>query len=149
MKRKSLSIQSLIFTLGLAASLLPGQVLAQQPETDALSPFSIVVKTSDDGFDLTCRQGCAWERLTFPLPADGSAQGVDHRGMTDLIDRQADADEHADFAPFVITISKSDNRVSLMGLDGTAWMTLGFTCPARGCNQIVNERGTYSPRFFF
>ena len=142
-------LQSAMFLLvltGLAALLLPGPASSKSPQTESLSPFSIVVKTNDAGFDLTCRQGCAWERLTFTPPADGSAQAIDQWGMTTLQSRDRDSDEHRDLASFLFTISESDDRISLMGFEGTAWVTLGFTCPKSGCNQGIDERGTSNSR---
>ncbi len=65
--------------LASVAALSYGRLaVAQSREAD----FSVVVKTTDQGVELTCRRGCAWTALTFACEGKRECEAlVDARGV--------------------------------------------------------------------
>lgn len=114
-----------------AAFAITSHTIAQ-PST---AEFDIVVEQTDDGFALTCNDGCAWEKLSWEGHEDVK---VNYFGMT--------ADEEAE--RFLFMLSSTDDGFELEGLEGTAWLSLDWTCQddASTCKARVDESGIWRTR---
>jgi len=117
---------------------IPSMAVAQPDETPDVSEFTVILKTSADGVQLTCKKGCAWKELKFSTVVGDGPQAVDQYGMTPL-PRQRST-EQSDLSNFVMTIKRTQDGISLQGLEGTAWKTLTFgPVPERG--QAIDQNG--------
>jgi hypothetical protein len=67
-----------IIVASVAAFTYQRLAVAQSREAD----FSVIVKTTDQGVELTCRRGCAWTTLTFACEEKRECEAlVDARGV--------------------------------------------------------------------
>lgn len=112
--------------------------LAQSDETPEVSDFTMVLETSDEAVHLKCKNGCAWKKLTFSAAVGDAPQGVDQYGMTPLPRKQSK--EQSDLANFVVTIKRTEDGVSLEGVEGTAFKTLTFG-PVPDDGQAIDQNG--------
>jgi len=140
-----MKIQHHFITLSLLAVLLITGLSAFtiDSERSELSEFLFTVNTTNDQIILTCKKGCSWSELTFSAEATGNYQAIDQFGMTTSKDRES-IEGSADLSEFMFKIRKKTNGVSLMGLEGSAWTELSFSCPAYSCEQAVNQYGMTS-----
>lgn len=110
---------------------------AQKEKLEKVTPFEIYVTQTKTGIDLVCEQGCAWQRLTFNTPSKYKPQGVNQLGMTKVNDSTSERDENNNF---VFTIEKTNEGMSLSGLEGTAWESLAFSIK-NGQKRKLTELG--------
>jgi len=98
----------------------------------------MVLETSEEALHLKCKSGCAWKELTFSAAVGDASQGVDQYGMTPLPRNQSK--EQSDLANFVVTIKRTEDGVSLKGVEGTAFKTLTFG-PVPDDGQAIDQNG--------
>ena len=103
-------LSTAIGVLFVAAAFAIAPLTIAQPST---AEFDIVVEKTDDGFSLTCNEGCAWETLSWTGHDDIR---VNYFGMTEA--------EEADH--FLFTLAGTDDGFELEGLAGTAWKALDW-----------------------
>ena len=48
------------------------------------SEFLFELYLEEGTVHLSCKQGCAWKELSFDKPTEGTAQNIDHNGMTGM-----------------------------------------------------------------
>jgi len=127
----SFMMSGLIAVLLLALST---ESMAQSKDSTELKDFEITIEKTDRCIQMQSAKGSAWLDLSFRLSPD-TPQAVDEWGMTGLDDLSADKDPR--LADYLFTISYSTNgRISLTGLEGTAWKELSFTLPEDGKQTI-------------
>jgi hypothetical protein len=122
-----------IFMLGVASDLS-----AQNGLTTKEAKFLIVVETTNNPVKLTCKEGCAWKELSFPL-ALNNLQPIDQNGMASM--KSHKATEDSTLSSFYFTITKTKDGLSFKGLEGTAWKDLSFSCSKNKCHQPINQNG--------
>lgn len=113
-----------------ASSQQPGtQEQTEAEQEREISDFLLVVGATEDGFDLTCEGGCAWNELSFSTTWFGGAQFVDQYGMTTRSEERRR--ESPELANFLITFERAETEagkkeVRLECKEGCAWKTLTF-----------------------
>lgn len=124
--------------IALFSMVLGTESMAQGEDSTELQDFEITIEKTDRGIQMQSSNGSAWLDLSFTLSPD-TPQAVDEWGMTGLDDMSADKDPR--LADYLFTISYSTNgKISLTGLEGTAWKELSFTLPENG-KQAINQFG--------
>ncbi|MTI30623.1 hypothetical protein [Xanthovirga aplysinae] len=111
---------------------------SQTAEKSKLSEFLILIETTDNEIKLTSKKGCAWKELSFNLKPYNS-QAVDQFGMTTKKREKPTNDEN--LADFLFTVKKTNEGLSLEGLDGTAWKDLSISCKKNNCQQYIDQNG--------
>lgn len=94
-------------------------LIAQSAEAD----FLIVIKSTDNGVELNCIQGCDFKELSFSYGE--KPEPVNNNGMTSLttdLARQNAGDIPSDY--FLFTVEKNGEGALLKGIHGTYWKTL-------------------------
>lgn len=126
-------------TLIAVFSLVLGtESMAQGEDSTELKDFEITIEKTDRGIQMQSSNGSAWLDLGFRLSPD-TPQAIDEWGMTGL--DNVSADKEPKLADYLFTISYSTNgKISLTGLEGTAWKELSFTLPENG-KQAINQFG--------
>lgn len=110
-----------------------------QTETEIkLTPFLILVESTDDGLKFKCDKGCAWTDLSFALNED-ETQGVNQEGMTRGPDDKAFP--HELLADFHFEVRKDSNGIYFKSLRGTAWLTLDFASSDGKHHYYFDEYG--------
>lgn len=139
MSTKTTCVSFLMPVLIAVFSLVLGtESMAQGEDSTELKDFEITIEKTDRGIQMQSSNGSAWLDLSFRLSPD-TPQAVDEWGMTGLDDMSADKDPR--LADYLFTISYSTNgKISLTGLEGTAWKELSFTLPENG-KQAINQFG--------
>lgn len=107
-----------------------------QETRKALNDFKITIEKNGNEIIMKCSEGCAWIDLTYENKKE--FQAINESGMTEIKGDQSEAKENS--SKFLITISKSDNGISLKGLKGTAWIDLSFSL-RNNQNQMINQFG--------
>lgn len=139
MSTKTTCVSFLMPALIAVFSLVLGaESMAQGEDSTELKDFEITIEKTDRGIQMQSSNGSAWLDLSFTLSPD-TPQAVDEWGMTGLDD--VSADKVPRLADYLFTISYSTNgKVSLTGLEETAWKELSFTLPENG-KQAINQFG--------
>lgn len=109
-----ITIVSVLFIL-----LYSTPLIAQNTDRE-LRDFIISVVEKDNQIVLNCEKGCAWMQLTYRNTRE--VQGIDFYGMVDKANWES-KDHNGLF--FKIKKDRS-NKYSLTGVEGTAWLELGF-----------------------
>ena len=133
--------QKEIFKVAIAIVLIIGTANTAFSQTKIEAPssnFLILVETIDDGLKLSGQEGCAWKELTFTLNQD-KPQAIDQYGMTSSNRRKPV--ENKNLTNFLFIIKKKKEGISLEGKEGTAWLTLNFSCPNGKCSQYIDFNG--------
>lgn len=118
---------------------LPGNnSFAQVEKSDKVTPFEIHVTQTRKGIDLVCKEGCAWQRLTFNTPNKYKPQAINRFGMIKDSDAKLSNDN------FAFTIQKTDKGMSLNTIQGTAWLDLSFSMK-NGQERKLTELGIERP----
>lgn len=112
-------------------------LLAQAHQATDLKDFKITVEKTEKGIKLESLQGSAWLDLSFSVGTD-NPQAIDEYGMTKL--ESVSPRKDANLANFLFTITKTENRIVLKGLEGAAWTELSFTLAPNG-KQTINQFG--------
>ena len=127
----------LIKTLGFAVILLSAG--AASAGTTAASDFLIRVTWTSDQVILSCAAECDWEKLSFDY-TPYSPVVIDNYRVT-AVDREWEDRGDEDFAPFLISVTRTDRGISFLGHEGTRWTRLGFSCGPSACDQAINRDG--------
>jgi hypothetical protein len=87
---------------------------------------------------LVCKEGCAWNKLSFHCVV-GCDQDVNYYGMM-----TSPQNEDGQLAAFVVNIHRAEDQVLLSCDTGCAWKTLSFRQPPKGQSQTVDAYGMTS-----
>lgn len=97
--------------------------LKAQNESDDLNEFAISIEKRNNEIVMKCSDGCAWTSLTYNNRAE--FQAINEFGMTSINNNEP---ANASASPkLLFTITKTEDGVSLKGIQGTAWTDLSFT----------------------
>lgn len=134
---KKITFLQILFVV-LLATISGTNLFAQEKTTTELGEFLIFVETTDSNeLKLKCTEGCAWKTLTFNLSNMDRIQAIDEFGMTDT---KTENKTHGDLSDFLITVQRTDNGLSLKGVNGTAWTDLSFSLK-HNLPQAIDEIG--------
>ena len=131
---KKLMSNTLIALFILTAS---SELVAQEKKSNDLKNFKVVVEKTDKGIKMQSIEGSAWIDLSFSINND-RPQAIDEYGMTEL--NKISSDKDSNLADFLFTITKTENRIILKGIEGTAWTDLSFSLLENG-KQAINQFG--------
>ncbi|WP_196889464.1 hypothetical protein [Aureivirga sp. CE67] len=136
---KSKSSFKKVFALVLFLLFMIGVKLNAQKtvEIPSYKKFKISIEKTENGLKMKSLEGTAWIDLSFSLKND-KPQAIDEFGMTSLKDTKPK--ESQDLANFKFTISKTDEGVTLKGLEGTAWKELSFSILDNE-KKIIDQNG--------
>jgi hypothetical protein len=102
-----------------------------------LKEFKITIEKTDNGLKLLSDKGSAWIDLSFSLAKD-KPQAIDEYGMTQL--GKVSTDKDPKLADYLFTITKTNEGITLTGVEGTAWKELSFSLEKNG-RQAINQFG--------
>jgi hypothetical protein len=125
-----------ITTKGLQKQL-QNEVNANQATSKNLKDFKIVFEKSARGIQMRSLQGTAWIDLSFSLE-NNKPQAINEYGMTTL--QKGTSYKDAALANFLFTITKTENGITLKGIEGTVWTGLSFSL-TKNSKQVVNQYG--------
>jgi hypothetical protein len=117
-----------LLTLSFLFLLCSTSVKAQEEKRSAIADFHITIQNTPNGIALTSSKGSAWVTLEFTLPYD-KPQAINEYGMTDPA-------KGLENGSYLFTITRTDSGIKLKGLQGTAWIDLGFTIPPNKTQSI-------------
>ena len=124
MKTKTISFIAVFLFMG------GGLMMAQKS-------FNIKIESHKDRVRLSCSEGCAWSQLEFDLKS--KTQAVDEYGMTTV--KSASSIKSDDLADFLFTLQRKSGKISLKGVEGTAWTVLEQDCPLENCSFSLHQGG--------
>ena len=138
MKTKS-TLRSLLTNSLVALFLLTlsSEVIAQQQSSSDLKDFKVTIEKTDEGIKMQSSVGSAWLNLSFSLSND-KPQAIDQFGMTQL--DKVTTKKDPELADYLFTITKTENGIKLIGIEGTAWKELSFTLP-QNAKQTIDQFG--------
>jgi len=127
-----------VMFIAFLTTILSSNLVAQEINSSELNEFLVIIETTDsDEIKLKCKEGCAWETLTFNLSESKIIQAIDEFGMTD---GNGENRENENSSDFLITVQKTDNDLIFKGLNGTAWTDLSFSIKPF-MPQTIDEMG--------
>ena len=100
--------------------------------------FKVILEKLDNGIKLKCQEGCAWTELTFEVIENNVPQAINAYGMVDLNEKPSKINNK--LPNFLFTVEKTEQGLSLKGLDGTAWTALSFTLLKKE-RQAIDQSG--------
>ena len=112
-------------------------IVVYSQKKDEVKDFLISIEWTDKGFKLESYQGSAWIKLGFSF-TPYKPQAVDENGMTQLSEESNLKDEN--LADYLFTITKTDDGVTLKGIEGVHWKELKFSLPKHK-QQKINQFG--------
>jgi|688.fasta_scaffold16494_17 hypothetical protein len=118
----SLLLLSFLFLLSTTS------VKAQEEKRPAIADFHITIQNTPNGIALTSSKGSAWVTLEFTLPYD-KPQTINEYGMADPV-------KGLENGSYLFTITRTQSGIKLKGLQGTAWIDLGFSIPSSKAQSI-------------
>lgn len=127
-------IASIIALFVMAVSL---ESKAQEKSSGDLRAFKITIEMTDHGIKMQSDKGSAWIDLSFSL-ANNKSQAIDEYGMTQLGKVANNIDPK--LADYLFTITKTNDRITVKGINGTAWKELSFTLQKNG-RQTIDQFG--------
>jgi len=138
MKTKS-TFKSLLTMSLIALTLLPlsSEVIAQEQSSSDLKDFKITIERTDNGLKMHSSEGSSWVDLSFSL-ANDKPQAIDEYGMTQL--DKVSSNKDSNLADYLFTITKTNDGISLTGIEGTAWKELSFTL-SKNKKQMIDQSG--------
>ena len=99
--------------------------------------FEIEITNTKSGFELRSNQGSRWLNLSFSN-TKFKTENIDEEGMVgSRVDTVPTDNEYADY---LITFSKKNDIVTLIGVKGTSWKELSFKLPLNQ-TQKINQDG--------
>lgn len=99
--------------------------------------FEIEITNTKSGFELTSNQGSRWLSLSFSN-TKFKTENIDEEGMVGS--RVDTVPVENEFADYLITISKENDKITLIGVKGTSWKELSFKLPLNK-TQKINQDG--------
>lgn len=138
MKAKS-KIERLLTTILIALFVITvgSESLAQEIISADMKEFKITIEWTDNGLKLQSDKGSAWIDLSFSL-AKNKSQAIDEYGMTQLGNVSTNKDPK--LADYLFTITKTKDRITLTGIEGTAWKELSFSLK-KNSRQAIDQFG--------
>jgi hypothetical protein len=70
---------------------------------------------------------------------ESQSQSIDQFGMN--TEQRIEKNKDKNLADFLFSITKTKEGISLVGIKGTSWKELSFSCPEDGCKQLIDENG--------
>ena len=113
------------------------ELIAQDNKSTDLKDFKLVIETTESGIKMQGIKGSAWIDLFFSIKND-LPQAIDEYGMTRLDTVSSSKDSN--LADFLFTITRTNNRIELKGIEGTAWTDLSFSL-AEDKKQAIDQNG--------
>ncbi|MCW7753795.1 hypothetical protein OOT00_07345 [Desulfobotulus sp. H1] len=135
---KTFHFSRMLFVLLVSTGIFSDLSTAQNTGAE-LSSFTIVIETTDKKIQLTCKDGCAWQKLNLTKAVNGTPQALNQMGMTTRPETGAKIESLP--GNFIFTIAQSKTGISLEGFKGTAWVRLAFSCSKSGCRQAIDQYG--------
>ncbi len=90
-----------------------------------IAGYDIIINRNETGIELNCTMGCAWRNLSISnmdksttIDAQGMLEDGEERDISDIT-----------LAPFKIKLDYSNDMLTLMGIEGTAWEQLEINSP--------------------
>jgi hypothetical protein len=117
-----------LLTLSFLFLLCSTSVKAQEEKRSAIADFHITIQNTPNGIALTSSKGSAWVTLEFTLPYD-KPQTINEYGMADPV-------KGLENGSYLFTITRTQSGIKLKGLQGTAWIDLGFSIPSSKAQSI-------------
>lgn len=138
MKTKS-RIEGLLMTtfFALFVMTVSSESKAQEKISGDLKAFKITIEKTDSGLKMQSDKGSAWIDLSFSF-ANNKPQTIDEFGMTQL--GKVANNKDPKLADYLFTITKTKDRITLTGIEGTAWKELSFTLQKNG-RQTIDQFG--------
>ena len=139
MKTK-LNLKRLIPNLLISVFVLTASsnILAQEKKATDLKDFKVVVEKTENGIKMqSIDEGSAWIELSFSI-TNNRPQAIDEYGMTKL--NKVSSSKDSNLADFLFTITKTENGITLNGIEGTAWSDLSFSLAENG-KQAIDQFG--------
>jgi len=99
--------------------------------------FEIEIINTKSGFDLKSNEGSRWSDLSFSTTFNKS-QKISEEGM-ESSRPDSTPTEHT-ITNYLFTISKKNDKITLIGLKGTTWEKLSFTL-SKNKTQKINQDG--------
>lgn len=138
MKTKSrfakLWLSAAIITCSLAIS---SKAVAQDQSSTDLKEFKITIEKTDKGLKMQSHQGSAWIDLSFSL-VNNKPQMIDEWGMTRP--GKVSTIKDPEMSDYLFTIAKTNDGISLTGIEGTAWNELSFSLQ-ENAKQSIDQFG--------
>ena len=121
-----------------AITLYVGSNLSKKNKSSSeLSNFVISIKTNGNQIIMTCEKGCAWKELSYTVTSDLNEETViDEYGVQ--LRKDVSEKRDASLANFLFKIQKVKKGLKLKGIEGTAWVELGFTLAENRFQKIDN-----------
>jgi hypothetical protein len=113
------------------------ELIAQDNKSTDLKDFKLVIETTESGIKMYGIKGSAWIDLFFSIKND-LPQAIDEYGMTRLDNVSSSKDSN--LADFLFTITRTNNRIEIKGIEGTAWTDLSFSL-AEDKKQAIDQNG--------
>lgn len=113
------------------------ELIAQDNKSTDLKDFKLVIETTESGIKVESIKGSAWNDLFFNIQND-LPQAIDEYGMTRLDNVSSSKDSN--LADFLFTITRTNNRIELKGIEGTAWTDLRFSL-SKDKKQAIDQNG--------
>lgn len=137
----SLSIVSLLVcsVLFISSCANLSNLPAQEKGVLQTAEFLIKIETTKSQIKLNCLSGCDWKELHYATTSANLLQAISQSGMTDLTEKEVFVREES--TDFIFTIERTRDGLTLIGLEGTAWKNLSFTCPEGDCIQMIDQMG--------
>jgi len=130
----------LVFTLVLLLSLNLQSNAQENKRRPIYEHFKIKVTLIGDTVKLSCKEGCAWQELSFSKPYALRGQAINQYGMTKVGNLNL-LKKDDEFADFLLTINHQGDQLIIKGNKGVHWENLILPC-VNGCEEFVSERGT-------
>jgi hypothetical protein len=123
--------------IAVIALFFSSELIAQEDQSNEMKNFKIVLQTTENGIKMKSLGGSAWIDLRFSINND-RPQAIDEYGMTELDKFSSEKDSN--LADFLFTITKTENGITLKGIEGTAWTELSFSLTENG-KQAIDQFG--------
>ena len=107
-----------------------------QNSTD-FKAFKITIEKTADGLRLQSLEGSAWIDLSFDIK-NYNPQAIDEYGMTRL--GKVSKIKDPNLADYLFTITKTQDGITLKGIEGTAWKEVTFSLQ-NNAKQSIDQFG--------
>ena len=111
---------------------------AQEANT-TVEDFEIKFEYHYNKVFLTASNGTNWLELQFNFFPNEDAKLIDNVGVSTYSDELFDKLKGE--RTFIFTLKRTKDGFALVGLKGTAWKDLSFSCDENYCKRTLTERG--------
>lgn len=116
---------------------LPAQSLLAQNNDPSKSDFLIDINNTDNKVVFKCYKGCAWKELSYKSATWKDPIWIDQYGINSTSEQFS---SDPSLIEFKFYLAKTEDKVFLKGVKGTAWVNLNFTLPDKE-KQAINQLG--------